>query len=258
MIGILYILVIILANSVGAVSGMGGGVIIKPVLDFIGFHSIAEISFYSTVAVLTMSVVSTSKQIKNGMSVNWTSAGQLSVGSVLGGVIGTTAFNALLKQFPDGMIVQLTQIILTLLTLLFAYWYSRGEHRRYNYQSGIIKIATGFLLGFLASLLGIGGGPINVALLMLLFNLPIKAATVYSIIIILFSQAAKVITIFLSKKWIGIDMTMLWYIIPAAIVGGYLGALISKKVSNQRVNQIYQVVILLVMALNIYNAWRLF
>ena len=45
MIGIIYFLVIILANSVGAVSGMGGGVIIKPVMDFFHFHDVASISF---------------------------------------------------------------------------------------------------------------------------------------------------------------------------------------------------------------------
>lgn len=44
-IGWLYFIVIILANTVGSLSGMGGGVIIKPVLDAIGAHSVGTISF---------------------------------------------------------------------------------------------------------------------------------------------------------------------------------------------------------------------
>ena len=49
---LIYFIVIILANSVGAVSGMGGGVIIKPVFfDSLGFHSLSAITFYSSVAV---------------------------------------------------------------------------------------------------------------------------------------------------------------------------------------------------------------
>ena len=36
MIGIIYFIVIVLANTVGAVSGMGGGVLIKPIFDFLG------------------------------------------------------------------------------------------------------------------------------------------------------------------------------------------------------------------------------
>ncbi len=59
MIGLIYFVVIVLANTVGAISGMGGGVLIKPILDLIGVHSVAGISFYSTVAVFTMSIVST-------------------------------------------------------------------------------------------------------------------------------------------------------------------------------------------------------
>ena len=38
-IGVLYFLIIVVANAVGSVSGMGGGVIIKPVLDFVGHDS---------------------------------------------------------------------------------------------------------------------------------------------------------------------------------------------------------------------------
>lgn len=62
MIGFIYFVVIVLANTAGAVSGMGGGVLIKPIFDFIGAHSVAAISFYSAVAVFTMSLVSTSKR----------------------------------------------------------------------------------------------------------------------------------------------------------------------------------------------------
>ena len=47
---ILYFLVIIVANAIGAVSGMGGGVIIKPVLDFIAWDNVATISFYSSLS----------------------------------------------------------------------------------------------------------------------------------------------------------------------------------------------------------------
>ena len=63
MIGLIYFLVIVLANAVGAVSGMGGGVLIKPIFDFIGAHSVAAISFYSATAVFTMSIVSTARQL---------------------------------------------------------------------------------------------------------------------------------------------------------------------------------------------------
>ena len=45
MIGGLYFFVIVIANTIGAISGMGGGVLIKPTFDLIGAHSVVAISF---------------------------------------------------------------------------------------------------------------------------------------------------------------------------------------------------------------------
>lgn len=85
MIGILYFIVIVLANTVGAVSGMGGDVIIKPIFDFMCAHDVAAISFYSATAVFTMSVVSTTRQLTSGRKFNWQIVSWGSFGAVLGG-----------------------------------------------------------------------------------------------------------------------------------------------------------------------------
>jgi len=118
-------------------------------------------------------------------------------------------------------------------------------------------LLCGFILGFLASLLGIGGGPINVSLLMLLFGLPIKEATVYSICTIFFSQMAKITSMALGTGFLRYDLSMLWFIIPAAVIGGFLGAKTSRMLSTERVTVIFQFVILLVLLVNIYNGFQL-
>src|SRR5699024_1866116 len=119
---LIYFLVIILSNTVGAVSGMGGGVIIKPVLDFFALDTVATISFYSTVAVFVMSIVSTSRQLKNGVQVKGKIVLWISMGSIIGGIFGSLAFEALLNQFEQQESVQFIQIILTILMLLFAFF----------------------------------------------------------------------------------------------------------------------------------------
>ncbi|HCM89740.1 MULTISPECIES: sulfite exporter TauE/SafE family protein [Vagococcus] len=258
MIGWIYFLIIVCANTIGAISGMGGGVLIKPLFDLIDVHSVAAISFYSSVAVLTMSVVSTYKQTKNGIKINWSFALQISVGAMVGGLLGNNVFEKILALFPTGREVQLIQISLTVVTLLFSFLYSKKIWQNFTFDSYFLKIISGLLLGFLASLLGIGGGPINVALLMLLFNIPIKEATVYSIISIFFSQLSKVTTIFFTVDLNRYDLTILYYVIPAAIIGGFLGSFISGKVTDKRVNQIYQVVIILVLIINMYNGWSVY
>lgn len=258
-IGIIYFIVIILANTVGAISGMGGGVIIKPVLDTLHFHSLAAISFYSSVAVFTMSIVSTMRQLKNGLKLQIPIAVFVSLGSVVGGISGNTVFESLLRLFSDEKYVQLVQIILTIVTLLFAYFYTKiGNEQSLELSHPVWYVIVGLFLGFISTLLGIGGGPINVALLMLCFGIPIKEATVYSIVTIFFSQAAKLVTIAQVTGFERFDLSILLYVIPAAIVGGFVGALISGKISSERVTQVYQVVILLVLLLNLWNGIQLF
>lgn len=52
---IVYILISFLASIAGAICGIGGGVIIKPVLDVVGLDNVTTISFLSGCTVLAMS-----------------------------------------------------------------------------------------------------------------------------------------------------------------------------------------------------------
>nr|WP_315527884.1 sulfite exporter TauE/SafE family protein [Carnobacterium maltaromaticum] len=257
MIGIIYFLVIILANTIGAISGMGGGVLIKPIFDFMGYHPIAAISFYSSVAVFMMSIVSTTKQLTSGRQFNWKIIVGVSTSAIIGGVLGNGVFELLLYLLKNDSVVQLIQIMLTMISLLFAYCYSKYNWKSYHLNHVNWYILCGITLGFLASLLGIGGGPINVSLLMLMFSLPIKDATVYSICTIFFSQLAKLISIFISGSYLAFDLSLLGYIVPAAIIGGLLGARLSHKLSQESVSKVFQFVIILVLMINLYNGFKL-
>ena len=58
----IYFLVALFATSLGSISGMGGGVIIKPFLDAFGQFDAATIGVLSSVTVLTMALVAVGKQ----------------------------------------------------------------------------------------------------------------------------------------------------------------------------------------------------
>jgi uncharacterized membrane protein YfcA len=53
------------------------------------------------------------------------------------------------------------------------------------------------------------------------------------------------------------DLQILWFVIPAAIVGGLLGAKASNVLSPQRVTLVFQTVIVLVLLINLYNGYQL-
>ncbi len=65
MVALLYGIVVCIATFLGAFVGLGGGVVIKPVLDVIGAHPLEQISFISSCAVFAMSITSMAKHIRN-------------------------------------------------------------------------------------------------------------------------------------------------------------------------------------------------
>ena len=63
---LVFFVVSILSCTVGSICGIGGGVIIKPVLDATGIMGVSSISFLSGCTVLAMSVVSVYKNLRAG------------------------------------------------------------------------------------------------------------------------------------------------------------------------------------------------
>ena len=60
---ILFFVVSLLASVAGAICGIGGGVIIKPVLDMAHLADVSTISFLSGCTVLSMSCYSVGKSM---------------------------------------------------------------------------------------------------------------------------------------------------------------------------------------------------
>ena len=58
-----YLLVILAASIIGAISGVGGGVMIKPIFDAISPYDTYTVGMLSCFGVLTMSITSVAKQV---------------------------------------------------------------------------------------------------------------------------------------------------------------------------------------------------
>ncbi len=79
----------------------------------------------------------------------------------------------------------------------------------------VVSLLVGVFLGICSSFLGIGGGPINVALIIYLFSFDTKTATVCSLVTILFAQISKLTTVALTTGFGVFDLS----IAPVMIVG---------------------------------------
>lgn len=249
-----YSLVILAATTLGAFVGLGGGVIIKPVLDFIGAEPRMQVDFLSAAAVFTMSVVSTGKAIKRKERLEKNIIVFIAFGSIAGGFLGGYCMD-LLSVVAAQSVIRCIQAFTLALLLTAVSIYVAKERKSFHIKNNIAILIVGLSLGFFASFLGIGGGPINVAVLTLFFSMSVKESAVYSVAIIFFSQLSKLITIFASSgiqpyahQW-----KTLIFILPAAILGGIIGSKFNRKFDDKLIRKIFVAVMVLLIILNIYN-----
>lgn len=255
MLAVIYAAVILVATTLGAFVGLGGGVIIKPVLDFIGAEPRMQVDFLSAVSVFTMSIVSTGKAIKNKTNFNKSIIAFISVGSIAGGFLGSACMDFLSEVTDQNKIRCIQAAALALLITVVCIYVSK-ERFSFNIKNNGAIFLVGLSLGFVASFLGIGGGPINIAVLTLFFSMNVKESAVYSVAIIFFSQLSKLITIFATT---GIEpyahqWKTLLFILPAAILGGVIGSKLNRKFDDKLIRKVFVAVMILIILLNVYNA----
>ncbi len=67
----LYFFVALFSTTIGAISGLGGGTIIKPVLDAVSGLTVANINFMSSCAVLSMTFLSIYRGRNDHLDMNY-------------------------------------------------------------------------------------------------------------------------------------------------------------------------------------------
>lgn len=252
-------LVAFLASLLGPLCGIGGGVIIKPVVDAMGVMPVATVSFLSGVSVLTMSLATL---IQNAVArtscVDAKSMLPLALGSSIGGVGGKIAFNYLTAALPNTELVGAVQAILliALSALVFAYTIHKASIEGMCISSSISKALIGVLVGACWSFLGIGGGPFNLAILAYFFSIPTKEGAQSSLFIIAFSQGASLLYSLALGGLPSFEATTLVGVCMAAVVGSVAGRRIAKRISSTSMDRLYLFSLVLIACICTYNFVR--
>lgn len=253
---IIYFLIVLFATTVGAATGMGGGVIIKPVLDVLGDFDVETIGILSSSAVLTMSIVSVSRQVKSKAKINVPIATSLAIGSVVGGSVGNSILSLVLDAQPVNVVKIIQNVFLAiLLVVIFFYMLNKEKIKTYQFENIPLSVLIGFILGNISSFLGIGGGPINVVVFIFLFSYDTKSAAVSSLITILFAQISKLGMVALTTGFTQFDLSMLLPILVAAVLGGSLGATINKKLPEKKLDVMFNAVQVIIFIIAVYNIY---
>lgn len=255
---ILYFIISIFATTLGALTGMGGGVIIKPVLDMLGHYDVASISMLSSITVFVMSAVSLFRQRNNPEKPKSLIAVPLAIGAVVGGNIGSSMLDAIINGSNNSINVTVIQniILASLIIVVFVYMLYKEKLRSPKLNGIMPSALVGLSLGLVSSFLGIGGGPINVALIIFLFAFPSKMAALCSLLTILFSQSSKLVMALITGGFGKVDLTMLPVMLIGAVMGGFIGGAMHKRINDKTADILFNAAQIVVFAICVVNIIR--
>lgn len=255
---ILFVFAVCLAAStIGGVCGIGGGVVIKPVLDATGIMSVSTASFLSGLTVLAMSLISVYKNRKT-RELDAKRSIPLGVGAAIGGVLGKNLFQMIKAAVgADQLVGTIQAIVLGLMVLgTLIYVQNKAKIQTKNVQSTAVAVAIGLALGICSSFLGIGGGPMNLAVLYYFFSMSTKQAAVNSILVILLSQVTSLAVTLIGGTVPAFEVPMLLAMVSAGVIGGFVSARLHRKLSAETTDKLFAALLVVIILICCYNALK--
>lgn len=255
----IFLIVSFLASTAGAICGIGGGIIIKPVLDMLHMETVSTISFLSGCTVLSMSCYSVGRSMLAGeRRVEVKTGTPLAIGAAAGGLFGKELFSVIRSLFENqntvGAVQSVCLALITLATLI--YTVNRARIKTHSVKSPVVCACIGLALGVLSSFLGIGGGPINLVVLFFFFGMDAKTAAANSLYIILFSQLASVLSTVVTRSTPDFSWVSLSLMVAGGICGGIAGRFFNRRMDEKMVNKLFIALMTVIIAISIYNAWQ--
>jgi uncharacterized membrane protein YfcA len=248
------------ASLIGSLCGIGGGIIIKPLLSALGTIPVDACMFLSGCTVLSMSAFSVFQNIRRGIYPKKETCLFIATGAAAGGLLGKYLFQLILSRISNPSRLGFVQeLILFLINLVILVSFFAGTNEMRNTkQSSIRFLGAGFALGILSSFLGIGGGPLNILVLCYFLSMGTREAVNNSLFIIFFSQFTGLLLTAVSGSIPLFETESLLFMVIGGISGAYMGRLVSLKVSEQKNRSIFTGVVIVVSCINLYNMYCFF
>lgn len=256
---LLFFVVALGASVAGAICGIGGGVIIKPVLDLLHLETVSAISFLSGCTVLSMSCYSVGKSILAGeRRVSLSVGTPLAIGAAAGGLLGNQLFALLRRTSESPNTVGAVQAVCLAAVTAGALLYTLNKTHIPTHQvrnKGVCAL-IGLALGCMSSFLGIGGGPINLVVLYFFFSMDTKTAAANSLYIILFSQLCNLLATLCTNSVPAFRAPALALMIAGGIGGGAIGKRLNRQMDDRAVERLFIVLMAVIIGIGLFNAWR--
>lgn len=253
---IIFIWISFLASVIGCICGIGGGVLIKPVMDAFHLYPVSTVSFMSGCIVLAMTAYSVLKSaLSHDSKIEKGSSTWLGLGAALGGILGKQIFETIKSAVPDpnavGAAQSVTLLFVTAVTVIFTLNKDKLKTRRV--RAPLPCAAIGLTLGLISAFWGIGGGPLNLAVLYYFASMDTKTAAQNSLYIILLSQLASLIYAIICGTVPSLPVPLFVMMVLCGIFGGVAGRRINKRINAKTVNRLFVALMLVIMLVCCYN-----
>ena len=233
-----------LSTLVGAIVGVGGGLIIRPMLGFLNVGKELA-SFSSAASVFCMGIVSLVTTVKKGAEIQLKETIVLALGSICGAFIGGACI-----EFVSGKFIAIGYIFAMVFVLVCMA--ARKYMPRIKLKNPLLQFLAGTVTGGLSGFFGIGGGPFQMTALLLLFNLEPKEAAVQSIFITLLTTVSSLIQYAVKGYW---NFSLAVFMIPMAVLGGFIGGLLNRKFNNKYVSVLFNFTVIFIILMQIYSVF---
>ena len=225
------------AGILGSMIGLGGGIIVVPILTFLGFPPTvaASNSLFAALSNAVASTITYSKQKRIEFSLGL-KLGLLTIpGTILGAVISSDISSEIFKIL-FGIILIFSSVYIFLRKKL------ETKEKILSKQMIIFAIGASFFAGIISSFFGIGGGIIFVPLMVVGMGMAMKRAAPTSQLILLFASLSGVIV----HSVLGHpDFLQAGFLAIGSFIGGLIGARLSIDIKERYLQILVSVVILI-------------
>jgi len=237
----------IFTGTITTMLGIGGGVLILPILTYIMNVEWKEATAISTIQIIFASSFGTLfKWLQKSINFRYAIIFGVSTGI-------TRFFGSYFTDKIPGLTIKIIYLAAVLLALVLFFIKKNGSDDEMSEELAVKKVPTkadyfkiipiGLIAGFGLGILGIGGGFLYVPLLILLFGLPLKIAIGTSLMVVLFNAAPGLAGKLLSVQfdiWIGVAVAV------GAIAGSRIGIYLSKKLKVKVIRIIFIILLVII------------
>ena len=268
------LVILLLSFIVGFISGLfgiGGGFLMTPVLIFMGIPPAFAVANEANNILGTS--VSGALHHWFRKTLDYKMGITIMVGGILGTCVGMLIFSYLKKKGVINVSITLAYIYMLVIvgTLMFAkgykelinlrkkivvkrkahdhYWihglpFRMKFHKSGLYESAIVPIMLGFIVGIFASIMGVGGAFIMVPAMIYIIGMPTKLVPGTSLFVTIFITGLVVIVH--AIKFQTIDFILVSILITGSIVGLHVGLKVSEKLNASEYKTLLAILLLAV------------